>query len=132
MTATDTQVRIIMRERRRGKTQEQAAAKANTDNRKTVSKYEQLGALPSEMKQARQHRTHPDAFAEDWAEIEEKLQQSPTLEAKTLFAWLCEERKPTAHLSTARLSMAWTEPSIARNRGDEVISGKIAQQGEEK
>ena len=92
MTATDTQVRIIMRERRQGKTQEQAAAKANIRNRKTVGKYERLGASPGELKQARQHRTHPDAFAEDWAEIEEKLQQSSALEAKALFAWLCEER----------------------------------------
>ena len=92
MTATDTQVRIMMRERRQGKTQEQAAAKANVRNRKTVGKYEQLGALPSELNQARQHRTHPDAFAQDWAEIEEKLRQSPTLEAKALFGWLCEER----------------------------------------
>lgn len=92
MTATDSQVRIMMRERRQGKTQEQAAAKANIRNRKTAAKYEQSGSLPSELKQARQHRTHPDAFAEDWTEIEARLQQSPELEAKALFAWLCEER----------------------------------------
>lgn len=76
MTATDSQVRIMMRERRQGKTQEQAAAKANIRNRKTAAKYEQSGTLPSELKQARQHRTHPDAFAEDWTEIEARLQQS--------------------------------------------------------
>lgn len=92
MTTTDTQVRIIMRERRRGKSQEQAAAKANIRNRKTVGKYERLGILPSELKQARQYRTHPDVFAEDWAEIEARLQQAPELEAKALFTWLCEER----------------------------------------
>ncbi|MCP5099753.1 MAG: hypothetical protein GY943_29720 [Chloroflexi bacterium] len=68
----------MMRERRRGKTQEQAAAKANIRNRKTVSKYERLGALPGELKRARQRRTHPNAFAADWAAIEEKLQQLPT------------------------------------------------------
>jgi hypothetical protein len=59
MTATDAQVRLIMRERRKGRTQEQAAVKANLRSRKTVSKYEQLGKLPSELKQARTYRTRP-------------------------------------------------------------------------
>ena len=53
MTTTDAQVRIIMRERSKGKTQEQAGAKANISSRKTVHKYEQLGKLPSELKQPR-------------------------------------------------------------------------------
>ena len=57
-----------MPERRQGKTQEQAAAKAKVKDRKTVAKYEQLGVLPSELKRGRQHRTHEDAFAADWAE----------------------------------------------------------------
>ena len=43
MTATDAQVRIAMRERKKGKNQEQAAAKANLRSRKTVNKYEKLG-----------------------------------------------------------------------------------------
>jgi DNA-binding XRE family transcriptional regulator len=47
MTATDTQVRIIMRERKQGKTQEQAAAKANLSSRKTVRKYEHWGNYPA-------------------------------------------------------------------------------------
>ena len=42
MTATDTQVRIIMRERQNGRTQEQAAAKANVRSRRTVRKYERF------------------------------------------------------------------------------------------
>ena len=50
MTATDTQVRIIMRERNQGRTQEQAAAKANMPSRKTVAKYQLLGKLASELK----------------------------------------------------------------------------------
>ena len=91
MTATDKQMRIVMRERRQGKTQEQAAAKANIQDRKTVAKYEQKGALPSELKRVRQHRTHPDDFATGWPEVVEKLEQSPELEAKALFAWLCEQ-----------------------------------------
>ena len=91
MTATDTQVRIIMRERSKGKTQEQAAAKANIRSRKTVRKYEQQGKLPSELKKARDHRTRRDPFEEDWAEAEAQLEKAPELEAKILFEWLCEQ-----------------------------------------
>lgn len=90
MTATEAQVRIIMRERRKGRTQEQAAAKANLKSRKTVRKYEKLGKLPSELKKPRTYRTHPDPFAEDWTEVEAMLEKAPGLEAKSLFEWLCE------------------------------------------
>jgi hypothetical protein len=82
-----------MRERRKGHTQEQAAAKANLRSRKTVRKYEQLGKMPSELKQARTYRTRTDPFEEDWDELESMLETAPELEAKTLFEWLCE-RKP--------------------------------------
>lgn len=58
MTTTDAQVRIIMRERSKGKTQEQAGAKANINSRKTVRKYEQLGKLPSELMR-RSSPSHP-------------------------------------------------------------------------
>lgn len=92
MTATDAQVRIVMRERRKGKTQEQAAAKANLRSRKTVAKYEKAGRLPSELKRPRTYRTRPDAFAEDWYMVEEVLTAAPEIEAKFLFEWLCEQR----------------------------------------
>jgi len=91
MTITDAQVRIIMRERRAGKTQEQAAAKANVGSRKTVRKYEKLGKLPNELKHPRTYRTHADAFAGDWPEVEAMLERAPGLEAKALFAWFCEQ-----------------------------------------
>ena len=90
MTATDAQVRLLMKERSKGKTQEQAAVKANLLSRKTVRKYEQLDQLPSDLKQARKYRTRSDPFETDWAEIEKKLEDAPELEAKTLFEWLCE------------------------------------------
>src|ERR1035437_1268914 len=90
MTATDAQVRLMMKERSKGKTQEQAAVKANLRNRKTVQKYEQLDKLPNELKRPRQYRTRPDPFETDWGEVEKKLQEAPELEAKTLFDWLCE------------------------------------------
>lgn len=92
MAATETQVRILMRERRLGKTQEQAAAKANLRSRKTVARYEQLAAYPSELKRRRAYRTRADVFAEDWPAIEEMLKGAPELEAKALFEWLCEEK----------------------------------------
>jgi hypothetical protein len=90
MTANDAQVRIIMRERNDGHTQEQAAVKANLSSCKTVRKYERLGKLPSELKQPRSYRTRVDAFEADWKELEGMLKDAPELEAKTLFEWLCE------------------------------------------
>jgi len=91
MTATDAQVRIMMRERQRGRTQDQAAARANVRSRKTVAKYEQVGQLPSERVRPRQYQTRTDAFAEDWPTLERMLQDAPSLEAKALFEWLCEQ-----------------------------------------
>jgi hypothetical protein len=92
MTATDAQVRIAMRERKKGKSQEQAAAKANLRSRKTVSKYEQSELLPSQLEKPRTYRTRPDAFAEEWPTLERMLTEAPELEAKTLFDWLCEQQ----------------------------------------
>jgi hypothetical protein len=91
MTATDAQVRIIMRERSKGKTLEQAAAKANLKSRKTVGKYEELGKLPSELRKPREYRTRSDPFEDNWLEAEKMLGKAPELEAKTLFEWLCEQ-----------------------------------------
>ena len=95
MAATETQVRILMRERQLGKTQAQAAAKANLRSRKTVARYEQLGEHPSERKRPRAYRTRVDVFAADWPLIEEMLRGTPELEARALFEWLCEEKPGT-------------------------------------
>jgi hypothetical protein len=81
----------MMREREKGRTQEQAAASANLNSRKTVAKYEQLGQLPSQLKKPRQYRTRPDPFEKAWPQVEEMLEMAPTLEAKALFEWLCEQ-----------------------------------------
>ena len=56
----------MMRERKKGRTQEQAAASANVRSCQTVAKYEQLGEPPSERVAPRQYRTRTDVFAEDW------------------------------------------------------------------
>jgi Mu transposase-like protein len=92
MTATDAQVRIVMRERKEGRTQEQAAAKANLRSRKTAAKYERLGQLPSELRQTRTYRTRADPFVAEWPMIEDMLEGAPELEGKALFEWLCDER----------------------------------------
>src|SRR5262245_58407517 len=93
MSCTDAQVRLMMRERRQGRSQQQAAVHANLKSRKTVAKYERVGQLPSELKQPRQYRTRADPFGEDWPEVEQMLQHHPELEAKALFEWL-SERQP--------------------------------------
>jgi hypothetical protein len=90
MTATDAQVRIIMRERSKGHTQEQAAVKANVNSCQTVRKYERVRKLPSELQQPRSYRTRSDPFEADWNELARMLKDAPELEAKTLFEWLCE------------------------------------------
>ena len=91
MTATDAQVRIAMRERQAGKTQEQAAAKANLRSRKTVAKYERAGAMSSSLARPREYSTRADPFRDHWTVVEERLYAAPELEAKALFEWLCEE-----------------------------------------
>ena len=91
MTTTAAQVRIIMRERKKGRTQEQAAVSANLRSRKTVTKYERLEKLSSEPPPPRQYRTRPNPFAEDWPTVEQMLAAAPGLEAKALFAWLDEQ-----------------------------------------
>ena len=91
MTATDAQVRIIMREREKGCTQEQAVASTNLSSRKTAAKYEKLGKLPSELNQPRRYRTRLNPFEEDWPAMKARLEDTPSLEAKALFEWLCEQ-----------------------------------------
>ncbi len=90
VSATDAQVRIVLRERAKGRTQEQAAVRANLRSRKTVAKYERLGELPSALRQPRTYRTREDPFAADWPSLGAQLERAPELEAKTLFDWLCE------------------------------------------
>ena len=82
MAATDTRVRTIMRERQKGRTQEQTAASANLRSRKTAAEYERLGQLPSERQTPRQYRTRSDPFAEDRPIIEAMLLDAPSLGAK--------------------------------------------------
>lgn len=102
MTATDAQVRILMREREKGRTQEQAAASANLKNRKTVARYEQRGQLPRELRQPRRDRTREDPFAADWATIERMREDAPELEAQAVMEWLCEQHPERYHEGQVR------------------------------
>ena len=84
--ATDQQVRRLFQLDTKGLPKGLAAAKAGLDP-KTARKYRRLGKQPSEVSlMARSWRTRPDAFADAWPGMEERLRLNPGLEAKTLFA----------------------------------------------
>jgi transcriptional regulator with XRE-family HTH domain len=81
----------MQRERAKGKTQEQAAARAGMSVR-TARKYERAGQLPSQLKAPRTYRTRANPFAEDWPGVVAELEQDPALQATTLFALLTDRR----------------------------------------
>jgi len=89
---TDQQVRLLMKLSKTEKTLSIAAAKAGMDE-KTARKYRQLGKLPSECSKPQTWRTRKDPFAKVWDELEEKLENNPGLQAKTLFEDL-QQRYP--------------------------------------
>ena len=62
---TDAEVHLMLRERHKGKTQAQAAARAGM-HPNTARKYQRRGALPSQLKQPRTYRTRSDPFADDF------------------------------------------------------------------
>jgi hypothetical protein len=89
---TDSQVRKLMKEMLKHGEVGQSAARSGMD-RKTGRKYVRAGKLPSELTKPRGWRTRKNPFSkEDWSFIEAKLQESPALEAKTLFDMLQEAR----------------------------------------
>lgn len=86
---TDTEVQLMLRTRTKGKTLEQAAARAGMSV-PTARKYLRAAALPSELKTPRDYRTRPNPFLADWSWVEQQLQRDPALQAKTLFTILTE------------------------------------------
>jgi hypothetical protein len=83
---TDQQVRRLLQCDAQGLPKHLAADKAGLDP-KTARKYRRLQRLPGEVQiMERSWRTRPDAFAEVWPGIEERLGLNPGLQAKTLFA----------------------------------------------
>jgi ribosomal protein S21 len=67
-----------------------AAAKSGMDE-KTARKWRGLGKLPSEAKEPRKYRTRKDVFSQVWPEVEPLLELDASLEAKTIFEWLCRQ-----------------------------------------
>src|ERR1022692_2599379 len=84
---TDEQVRRLRKLSNTEKNQEIAASKAGMDPT-TARRYLGLERLPSELKRDRHWRTREDPFSEVWDAVQRQVQESPGLEAKTLFEWL--------------------------------------------
>jgi hypothetical protein len=89
---------------------EQAAQRAGM-HRNTARRHLASGRLPSERRERRTYRTRPDPFEADWEDLEARLEETPELEAQTLFEDL-RARRPGAyadgHLRTLqRRVKAW-------------------------
>ena len=87
---TDRQVRRLMKLIPSEATLVQAASKAGMDE-KTARKYQRANRLPSQMREPHGWRTRPDPFAEVWDEVEQILQTDATVQAKTVFEYLCRK-----------------------------------------
>jgi len=126
---TDSEVGRMKRERLKGKTQEQAAARAGMRVR-TARNYERAGTLPSQRTQPRTHRTRPNPFADDWAWVCAQLDRDPALQAKTLFAELIQrtpDRYQSGQLRTLQRHIAtWR---AHHGPAKEVICAQIHQPG---
>lgn len=83
----DLEVLCMLRERAKGRTQEQAAARAGMSVR-TAGTYERLGQLPSQRTSPRTYRTRANPFAADWPWIVRQLERDEALQATTLFGLL--------------------------------------------
>jgi Mu transposase, C-terminal domain len=83
----DREVLCMLRERAKGRTQAQAAARAGMSVR-TAGTYERLGQLPSQLTPPRTYRTRPNPFADVWPWVAAQLERDAALQATTLFALL--------------------------------------------
>lgn len=107
---TDAEVRLYMKERAKGRTQDQAAARAGISVR-TARTYERAATVPSQLKQPRTYRTRPNPFADDWPWVVEQLERDPALQVQTLFGVLGERHpgryRPTQLRTLQRHVAAW-------------------------
>jgi transcriptional regulator with XRE-family HTH domain len=126
---TDAEVLLMKRERAKGRTQEQAAARAGMGVR-TVRRYERAGKLPSQLRPPRSYRTRPNPFADDWSWITSYLERDPALQATTLFALLVEQhpgRYQAGQLRTLQRQIAaWR---VQHGPAQEVYFPQIAEPG---
>ena len=90
MVTPDRKVRKLMREYEKTGKLSKAALRADMD-RKTARKYLRIGKMPSSLEMERTWRTRANPFSEHWQECRGMFVESPQLEAKTVFEWLCRE-----------------------------------------
>jgi hypothetical protein len=83
----DAEVLQMFKERAKGRTQTQAAARTGMSVR-TVRTYEHAGKLPSQLQQPRRYRTRPNPFAAVWPWVVSQLERDAALQGTTLFALL--------------------------------------------
>lgn len=81
MAVTTQQAKVFMDERKSGKSQVAAAAKAGISER-TGRRIEREGGAGG--RKPRHWRTRPDPFETVWDEIAEQLRAAPSLDALTL------------------------------------------------
>ena len=89
LTLTARQVQIFMKELSKNGSISRASMKENISER-TGRTYAKSKNDPT-LKKARTHKTRQDPLAKHWCEIEERLSEHPTLEAKSLLSVLMEE-----------------------------------------
>src|SRR5437870_2944865 len=106
----DTEVKLLMQERRKGTSQRLAAARAGMGER-TARKYEQAGELPSQLKRPHTWATRDNPFEQDWPWVVAQLERDPALQGSTLFALLCEQHpsryRPTQLRTLQRHIARW-------------------------
>jgi transcriptional regulator with XRE-family HTH domain len=85
----DAEVLLMLRERAKGRTQKQAAARAGMSVR-TARSYERREKLPSQLKLPRTYHSRPNPFDEDWPWVVAQLEEDPALQGQTVFGLLCE------------------------------------------
>ncbi len=106
----DTEVKLLMQERRKGTAQRLAAARAGMSER-TARKYEQAGQLPSHLKRPHTWATRANPFEEHWPWVIAQLERDPALQGSTLFALLCEQHpgcyRPTQIRTLQRHIARW-------------------------
>ena len=126
----DAEVLLMLNERAKGRTQEQAAARAGMSVR-TARAYERRARLPSQLKQPRSYRSRPNPFADDWAWIAKLLEDDPALQGQTLFGLLCERqpgRYQEGQLRTLQRHIASWRAQYGPNR--EVMFAQVHEPGE--
>src|SRR6266852_373653 len=106
----DTEVKLLMQERRKGTSQQKAAARAGMSER-TARKYEQAGQLPSQLKRPHTWATRSNPFEGHWPWVIAQLERDPALQGSTLFALLCEQHpgcyRPTQIRTLQRHIARW-------------------------